>query len=337
VGEHVAAGRAKAQVHRPIVQRPLARPAAPALAQEVSAPVPPLLQILWDSEDSDRSSPSDLKIESPDASEEDDGAFAPAAKRPVPIRPAAPALDEEDDDPYGSAPANMLVRPVAVRVPRPVIAQLPSSGNLEVPSYISADELSCSKMSQITNGSGLSGGKSTESLGFDFRTEAPRVHAMMIDDEEAVEARSSLEETLVTRRDALLQALAISGGDAQAQAFAQSVDPLAEVFEEQDIDTRQTTNRASDKTVQGTWLTLTKPTFFGNLGENDAGDPMYTMGRMTFDMFSPTNLICSLQGNFNSIEIVGDEQRGAMLEAGLVPKSLREEVENREVALRTYK
>ena len=63
----------------------------------------------------------------------------------------------------------------------------------------------------------------------------------------------------------------------------------------------------------------------------------YTLGRMTFDMFSPTNLVCSLQGNFNSIEIVGDEQRGEMLKAGLVPKGLREEVENRDVVLRTYK
>ncbi|CAB9530629.1 expressed unknown protein [Seminavis robusta] len=334
-------------VHMPIVQRPIARPVATVpLPQDPSAPVPPLLQILWDNENSDRSSPSDLKNESPDSSDEheDDGYIvAPAAKRPVPIRPAAPTLDEDDDDVYGGGhlnpPPNMLVRPVALRVPRPVIAQLPSSANMEIPKYINADEHSCSKMSTITNSSGLSGGKSTESLGYDFRTDAPQVQAVMVDDEQDADGgkmSGSLEESLVKRRDALLQALAISGGDAQAESFTETIDPLAEVFEEQDVDTRRVTNSASDKTVQGTWLTLTKPTFFGNLGENDAGDPMYTLGRMTFDMFSPTNLVCSLQGNFNSIEIVGDEQRGSMLEAGLVPKGLREEVENREVALRTY-
>ena len=310
-----------------------------------AAPAPPLLQILWDNEKSGQS-PSEDSYD-----DDEDYMVAPAAKRPVPIRPAAPALDDDDDDQYGPSgcmgvqhppvnmpPPNMLVRPVALRVPRPVIAQLPSSSNMSIPKFINADEHSCSKVSVITNGSGLSCGKSTESYGFDFHTDAPLAQAVMIEDElETAEREMSLEESLVKRRDELLQALAISGGDAQAESFVKTIDPLNAVFEEQDVDTRLVTNSDSDKTVQGTWLTLTKPTFFGNLGENDAGDPMYTLGRMTFDMFSPTNLVCSLQGNFNSIEIVGDEQRGSVLEAGLVPKGLREEVENRDVVLRTYK
>ena len=288
-----------------------------------AAPVPPLLQILWDGQNSGQSSPSDLQAEE---GEEDDYMVAPA-------------VDDDDEDDAQQAPANMLVRPVALRVPRPVIAQMPSSNNMmSLPKFISADEASCSKMSAITEGSGLSNSRNDH--GFDFHTDAPQVQAMLVENDEqdthGRAASDSLEESLVERRDALLQALAISGGDAQAESFAQTIDPLAEVFEEQDLDTRQV-DGDSEQSVQGTWLTLTKPTFFGNLGENDAGDPMYTLGRMTFDMFSPTNLVCSLQGNFNSIEIVGDEQRGEMLQAGLVPKGLREEVENRDVVLRTYK
>ena len=313
-------------------------------SEEAAAPAPPLLQILWDGQNnSGQSTPSAFRDSELDSAEEESNGMlaAPAAKRPVPIRPAAPALDDDDDDDDDylvdpqQPPANTLVRPVALRVPRPVIAQLPPAGIASIPKYISSEDASCSKMSAITQGSGLS--KSNDH-GFDFHTDAPQVQAMMIEDDQDSCARTSLEECVVERRDALLQALAISGGDAQSETFTKTVDPLTEVFEGQDLDTREV-NEGDDaeQTVQGTWLTLTKPTFFGNLGENDAGDPMYTLGRMTFDMFSPTNLVCSLQGNFNSIEIVGDEQRGDMLNAGLVPKGLREEVENRDVVLRTYK
>jgi hypothetical protein len=91
----------------------------------------------------------------------------------------------------------------------------------------------------------------------------------------------------------------------------------------------------SDTATEGLWLTLTKASFFGNFGENDQGDPIYSLGRMTFDMFSPTNLLCSLQGNFNSIERVSAESRRAMLRS--VPKALRDEVERGDSVLRTYK
>jgi len=84
-----------------------------------------------------------------------DNEIGPAAKRPVPIRPSAPALDddEDDDDEPQQPPANMLLRPVALRVPRPVIAQMPSSSVMSMPKFISTDEASCSKMSAITQGS----------------------------------------------------------------------------------------------------------------------------------------------------------------------------------------
>jgi len=298
--------------------------------------MPPMIQILWENQRSAESTPSELR-DSQDGHGEDDGEdghmLAPAAKRPVPVRPAAPTLEEDDDDDvYGvdgpqQPPANMVVRPVALRVPRPIIAKMPSSSSMCVPKFVSADEESCSKISVITQSTGLSGYDN-------MQTEGPR--ATLVEDEEGECCNLSMEESLVVRRDALLQALAISGGDAQAEAFTATIEPLQAVFDDENVDTREVEG-GGDKSVQGTWLTLTKPTFFGNLGENDAGDPMYTLGRMTFDMFSPTNLVCSLQGNFNSIEIVGDEERGSMLEAGLVPKGLREEVENRSVVLRTYK
>lgn len=312
------------------------------LVQPVPQRVP--IQVLWD-ENSRNTSPSSLKLGSADNQEEkEEDYMIHVSKRPVPVRPPAPAMeDEEEEDNQLALNANPIVRPVALRVPRPVIAKLPNSssdGIRLIPDFISADESSCSKMSVITQASGLSGKSSGSNNGYDYHQtnirEAQPIHVVEDFDERDSLCRKSfsLSESVMDRRDSLLQALAVSGGDAQAEDFVRTIDPLAHVFDQEQLDTRAV---HGPKSVHGTWLTLTKPTFFGNLGENDAGDPMYTLGRMTFDMFSPTNLVCSLQGNFNIIQVVSDEDRKAMLAAGLVPKSLREEAENRDVVLRTYK
>ena len=76
--------------------------------------------------------------------------------------------------------------------------------------------------------------------------------------------------------------------------------------------------------------------FFGNLGETAEGDPLYTLGRMAFDMFLPTQLVVSLQGNFNPVHVVPDEERQHTLE-NKVPKSLVDEVLMGNHVLRTYK
>jgi len=131
----------------------------------------------------------------------------------------------------------------------------------------------------------------------------------------------------------VLYSLAVTQGDVDSSKFLNSIDPLLKYFTQKELDTRpHLLNQA--ESVDGMWLTLSKPSFFGCLGENDNGDPMYTLGRMAFDMFSPTNLVCSLQGNFNPVEVVSDEERKTMLEQ--VPKALREEVESGKTVLRTY-
>lgn len=145
--------------------------------------------------------------------------------------------------------------------------------------------------------------------------------------------KAALSDTILSSRDAVLHSLAVSQGDVDSPKFAQAIDPLLKYFSQQELDTRPHLINKSES-VDGMWLTLSKPSYFGCLGENDNGDPMYTLGRMAFDMFSPTNLVCSLQGNFNPVEVVGEEERKAMLEC--VPKSLREEVESGKTVLRTY-
>jgi hypothetical protein len=93
------------------------------------------------------------------------------------------------------------------------------------------------------------------------------------------------------------------------------------------------------------WLTLTKPTFFGHLGPNDNGDPMYTLGRMSFDMFSPTNIVCSIQGNFNHVRpVLTTVERGRLLRSHRdendhycsIPKKFQDEIMDGTTMMKTY-
>jgi hypothetical protein len=88
----------------------------------------------------------------------------------------------------------------------------------------------------------------------------------------------------------------------------------------------------NERKLEGMWLTLSKATFFVSLGENGSGDPMYTLGRLAFDMFLPTQLVCSLQGNFNPVHIVPPDSRPET-----IPQRLLEQVVMGNHVLRTYK
>lgn len=145
--------------------------------------------------------------------------------------------------------------------------------------------------------------------------------------------RAPVTAAVSAARDNVLHSLAVTQGDVDSPKFKQSLDPLLKYFDQKELDTRPHLV-GNHESVNGMWLTLSKPSYFGCLGENDNGDPMYTLGRMSFDMFAPTNLVCSLQGNFNPVEVVTDDERKQMLEC--VPKALRQEVESGTTVLRTY-
>lgn len=136
-----------------------------------------------------------------------------------------------------------------------------------------------------------------------------------------------------------MHALAIHGGDVDTAMFEDTLLPLMDHYEATGWDARDPeaiyTNYQHTRKVEGMWLTLSKPTYFGNLGENPNGDPMYTLGRMAFDMFLPTQLVCSLQGNFNPVRVVPPDERALLLEK--CPKSLQEELDVGGSVLRTYK
>jgi hypothetical protein len=176
---------------------------------------------------------------------------------------------------------------------------------------------------------------------------------------------SVLPPELQAARDDILQALALSGGEVNDPKFLQALEPLVQYYATTQHDTRPLvvvveSDNSSDPRllrVEGMWLSLSKPTFFGNLGENDQGDPMYTLGRMAFDMYAPAQLVCSLQGSFNPVSVVpplgvgcgenendeGDaasqqqQQQHAIRDGLPVPKKFQEEVASGTSVLRTYK
>jgi hypothetical protein len=248
--------------------------------------------------------------------------------------------DIEDDEPQQQAlPAPepvrpMAVRPVAVRLNRPGLPPAHDIPHGDIPQDITdirRHEMSVSPMSCCE------GSMNSESFMMTLTNRQNEVVNVVEDEEEPFTTTLSkpepaFSEGLVSARDGILHALAITQGDVDSENFKSALNPLLNHFSQQELDTRP--HSTGTDSVDGMWLTLSKPTYFGCLGENDNGDPLYTLGRMTFDMFSPTNLVCSLQGNFNPVEVVSDKERKAMLET--VPKSLREEVESGKTTLRTY-
>jgi hypothetical protein len=128
----------------------------------------------------------------------------------------------------------------------------------------------------------------------------------------------------------LLRCLAISGGDITNKPFLFALEQLRALYVMNDFDARFACPEG-DKHLEGNWLTISRPNFNECLGTNTNGDYMYTLGRMSFDMFAPGNLVCSISGIFNSIQVESSEKC-----IRSVPKSLRDEVTKGNTILRRY-
>jgi hypothetical protein len=245
-------------------------------------------------------------------------AVRPMAVRPLAVRPHRPGLAPFTQE---QAQSVQPVEAVFVGIPQDITA-LREQG--------SVSPMSCSpENSSLSNSLDMFYPPQDGGLMTVLPNEAEL--AVLIEDDEPTATLAPVS-VLEKARDDVLCTLASTKGDVDSDVFKSAVDPLEKYWSTKNMDTRSPL--ISTNTIDGMWLTLSKPSFFGCLGENDDGDPMYTLGRMSFDMFSPTNLVCSLQGNFNPVEVVNEEDRKAMLE--FVPKSLREEVENGATVLRTY-
>ena len=149
-------------------------------------------------------------------------------------------------------------------------------------------------------------------------------------------------------KSALLSSLASTGGDVTQPSFVKSLSVLEEYYRSTGVDARARAFDRSQKspfghtvgitgayesggdgrqggslaTVEGTWLSLSRPDYTHCLGKNDKHHYMYTLGRMSFDMFRPSNLRCSIQGEFNTVNVLEESD----LLPEYVPRKLQKEV-----------
>ena len=134
----------------------------------------------------------------------------------------------------------------------------------------------------------------------------------------------------------LLESLKLTGGDVTAEPFLRSLDRLLHLDRRRQRSLRRA--RAAPPAlapgrVEGMWLTLSRPNYHGCLGINELREYQYTLGRMSFGMYRPTSLVCSVQGVFNPVHVVDAADRD---EVESVPRGLRQELMEGKTTLRTY-
>jgi hypothetical protein len=124
-------------------------------------------------------------------------------------------------------------------------------------------------------------------------------------------------------KNALTAELTATGGDSTTAKFEKYLDLLHSSYKSRGWDARWLKKDSTPFSMDGTWLTLTKPTYTECLGRNKKGQYIYSLGRLAFDMFRPTGLICSVQGVFNSISVTDSSECKRL---GSIPSRLRKDV-----------
>jgi len=95
---------------------------------------------------------------------------------------------------------------------------------------------------------------------------------------------------------AFLHSLKKAQGCTNDETFQKQLGNLYDLFKQKNSDLRSKT-----ESLKGVWLIMSNPNYQECLGRTRRGDFIYTLGRMSFDMFRPAGLRCSIQGIFNPI------------------------------------
>eukprot|EP00531_Pseudo-nitzschia_arenysensis_P007548 CAMPEP_0116123512 /NCGR_PEP_ID=MMETSP0329-20121206/4789_1 /TAXON_ID=697910 /ORGANISM="Pseudo-nitzschia arenysensis, Strain B593" /LENGTH=475 /DNA_ID=CAMNT_0003617435 /DNA_START=59 /DNA_END=1486 /DNA_ORIENTATION=+ len=128
-------------------------------------------------------------------------------------------------------------------------------------------------------------------------------------------------------KELLIEDLRLSGGNVKTPEFLRYQNLLERYF-------LQNRLREIDlQSMEGNWLTISKPTFTECRGKNEKGEYKYSLGRISFDMFKPTGLNCSFQASFNLIQEIDPNDPGRPL---YIPHKLMKEIKNGDCTVRTY-
>lgn len=142
--------------------------------------------------------------------------------------------------------------------------------------------------------------------------------------QEELQYRTLTPRALVTRtcRSELVASLLSSHGDVTNPRFLKALDVISSIYASCDPGKPTDYTSDIDNYLNSAWVSLSRPAYDGCLGKNHRGDYMYTLGKMSFNMFKPGHLQCSIQHTLNKIEYVCDINQAR----NAVPWSLRREL-----------
>jgi len=104
---------------------------------------------------------------------------------------------------------------------------------------------------------------------------------------------------LKTLKSELIYALLDSQGNVSDERFSKALYLLSEMYRsQQELSHR---NDSLSPLLHGVWRSISRPNYSGCLGQNENGESVYTLGKMSFNMFQPGNLRCTVQRTSTSI------------------------------------
>ena len=96
------------------------------------------------------------------------------------------------------------------------------------------------------------------------------------------------EQQLHAKR-ALLKELNETKGDLKTLEFQAALQELLSLYDAKHFDPRRRNAAGGDNILEGVGISAGKPTFPGHVGYNEAGDPMYKLGTMSFGEYKIIN------------------------------------------------
>ena len=132
--------------------------------------------------------------------------------------------------------------------------------------------------------------------------------------------RPRLFTTKVVRSE-VINTLLTSFGDMTDPRFTAALDVLATIYRSSGVDARSMDNYLH--LLNGSWRSLSRPAYQGCLGMKSDGSFCYTLQTMSFGMFRPGNLRCSVQNTLTHISPASSSADGSPT---IAPWSLRREL-----------
>ena len=144
----------------------------------------------------------------------------------------------------------------------------------------------------------------------------------------------------------LLKALSDADGDTTNTKFQFALSHLesyhyyrqiTNTFHPYDYKQHTTTTNKDHYNIDKLWFNMTKPTYTECLGKNSRSEYRYKLGRLSFDMFPSSHLVCSIQGMFNYIGKIRSTANHNNMDNISIPTSLRQELRSSTAQLRSFK